>query len=139
MHRHAKQSVGELISSRQFSKARIAKCSGFRHAHSDAGLALTLKPPRPLPQEHFRELNNLTRKIIGKTADGDKFGWEHTRKLRGEEKRLTHAVKEGQRRLSTAQEEFHASGPNEDFSFAVEQSVLPGTFVEVRRYVTLSL
>ncbi|KAF7979166.1 hypothetical protein HWV62_43429 [Athelia sp. TMB] len=133
MQRHAKQSVGELISRRQIPKARSAKCSSFRHAHSDAGPALTLKPPRRLSQEHFRELNILTRKIIGKTADGDKYGWEHTRKLRGEERRLTDAVKEGQRRLSTAQEEFHASGADEDFSYAVEQSVLPGTFVEVRR------
>lgn len=133
MHRHARQTVRELISRQSSSQAQLNKSSGSRSAHIKA---TALKQPRPLPQEHLQELNNLTNEIIGRTGDGDQRGWQHTKSLRGEEKRLAQAVKDGQSRVSMAQQEFNAPAPEDDESSPpTESDVLPGTFVEVRRCV----
>lgn len=133
MHRNARQTIGELTSRQSFSRLHPEQRAGFRYIHQKAA---ALKQPRSLPKEHLQELNNLTQEIIGRTGDGEKLGWHHTQKLRGEEKRLAQAVKDGQRRVSMAQEDFNALGPEEDdVSVAADTGVLPGTFVEVRRCV----
>lgn len=133
MHRNARQTIGGLSSRQSLSKLHPEQRAGLRYVHQKA---MALKKPRPLPKEHLQELNNLTQEIIGRTGDSDKLGWHHSQKLRGEEKRLAQAIKDGQRRVSMAQEDFNALGTEEDdLSVAADTSVLPGTFVEVRRYV----
>lgn len=134
MHRHAGQTGRSLISRQSSTQNPLKNYSGSRSAHIKA---TALKQPRPLPQEHIQELNHLTHEIIGRTGDGDQHGWQHTRKLRGEEKRLAQAVKDGQSRVSMAQQEFNAPAPEDDeASPPIDTDVLPGTFVEVRRCVT---
>lgn len=131
MHRRTKQAVGELLSKKPHSQFYSTKPQGL---HDRRLPASSLKQPRALPQQHFEQLKGLTHELIGRNTDGINSGWEYTRSLRGEEKRLNNDIKKHRAKVSIAQEEFHAAEPDEQFvDSSPDQTVLPGTFVEVRR------
>ena len=101
-----------------------------------------LRKPRPLADEHIREVEKLTNRFIDLNAGKASTKWKHTRSLRGEEHRLRKNLKassDARKHFVSKEQAKFAYGANSVELFADTsngspvETFTPGTFVETRR------
>lgn len=129
MHRPTAYSVGDI-------SATITR-SYRRKYHQKASFGL--RKPRPLADEHIREVEKLTNRLIDLKAGEGSMKWKHTRSLRGEEYRLRkdlEASSDARRHFISEEQTKFSYGADSDELYTSDGSLetfTPGTFVETRR------